>query len=209
MNAKQVARKYPELHAWFLAGKSDWAHKMMDNLRRYDRLTDSQIDASIRIKADEERKAAMAVLDQVNAEAASERYYVSVGKLERPTLEIAKIEEAFDKARANGVSMPKMSLDKFHFKAAGAHSANPGAIYITRGKGGEYLGKVLGGVLTTSRSCTQDDVKEIQDVLADPEKAANAYGMRTGICCICSRTLTAKESVDDGIGPICREKFGW
>lgn len=36
---------------------------------------------------------------------------------------------------------------------------------------------------------------------------AKAYGKRTGQCCVCSRTLTVKESIEAGIGPICASRF--
>jgi hypothetical protein len=36
---------------------------------------------------------------------------------------------------------------------------------------------------------------------------AKAYGKRTGQCCVCSRELTVKASIDMGIGPICASKF--
>jgi len=36
---------------------------------------------------------------------------------------------------------------------------------------------------------------------------AEEYGARYGVCCQCGRTLTKKESVDAGIGPICAGKF--
>lgn len=36
---------------------------------------------------------------------------------------------------------------------------------------------------------------------------AAAYGRRTGRCMVCGRTLTKKESVDAGIGPICAGGF--
>lgn len=36
---------------------------------------------------------------------------------------------------------------------------------------------------------------------------AKAYGKRTGQCCVCSRELTVKASIDAGIGPICASRF--
>lgn len=35
-----------------------------------------------------------------------------------------------------------------------------------------------------------------------------AFGLRTGMCAICGRTLTDPESVQKGIGPICEGKYG-
>jgi len=44
------------------------------------------------------------------------------------------------------------------------------------------------------------------DAATDPLAAAIAYGRETGSCC--GRELTNKVSIDLGIGPICREKWG-
>lgn len=37
---------------------------------------------------------------------------------------------------------------------------------------------------------------------------AQAIGKLWGFCCICGRMLTNPESIENGIGPICAEKFG-
>jgi len=44
-----------------------------------------------------------------------------------------------------------------------------------------------------------------QDVLAQ----AVEHGKKTGSCSCCGRGLTQKQSVDLGIGPVCRERWGW
>ena len=45
--------------------------------------------------------------------------------------------------------------------------------------------------------------------MAEPMKAAVAYGRETGNCSICGRFLNNKESLARGIGPICAKKFGF
>lgn len=70
----------------------------------------------------------------------------------------------------------------------------------------KYLGKV-----TPSRmdSRIPDSVKEtLIAAAADPLSAAIRYGRETGFCSCCGRELTNKQSIELGIGPICREKFG-
>lgn len=37
---------------------------------------------------------------------------------------------------------------------------------------------------------------------------AKKFGMTTGSCMICGRTLTKQESIDAGIGPVCAKSFG-
>ena len=46
------------------------------------------------------------------------------------------------------------------------------------------------------------------DAATDPLAAAIAYGRETGSCSCCGRELTNKVSIDLGIRPICREKWG-
>lgn len=36
---------------------------------------------------------------------------------------------------------------------------------------------------------------------------AKAWGMATGVCCVCGAFLTDQNSVDEGIGPVCAKKF--
>ena len=36
---------------------------------------------------------------------------------------------------------------------------------------------------------------------------AKAYGVRTGVCAVCGRTLTNEISVLEGIGPICSSRI--
>jgi hypothetical protein len=45
-------------------------------------------------------------------------------------------------------------------------------------------------------------------IAADPLAAAVAHGKATGVCSCCSRELTNKVSIELGIGPICRAKWG-
>jgi hypothetical protein len=36
---------------------------------------------------------------------------------------------------------------------------------------------------------------------------AKAFGMATGLCCVCGKFLTDPDSVSQGIGPVCIKKF--
>lgn len=36
---------------------------------------------------------------------------------------------------------------------------------------------------------------------------AKAFGMETGICCVCGAFLTDDKSVSEGIGPVCAKRF--
>jgi hypothetical protein len=122
-------------------------------------------------------------------------------------ISVAEIEAKFAIARSRMVKKPAMRLDSFVFKAAGDKTANAGAIYVT--EDGEYLGKVMGGKFLRVRECSDDQQARIIAAASNPEAAAKAYGQRTGNCSICGRELTAEESLERFIGPICIQKFGF
>lgn len=124
-------------------------------------------------------------------------------------ISVAAIEAKFAIAFGNQIKQPRLRLDTFVFKAV-TKGANAGGIYVTEGKGEDaaYLGKVLGGQFLASRDCTDDQKARIVAAASDPDKAAKAYGQRTGNCCICGRELTAEESIERFIGPICAGNYG-
>lgn len=117
------------------------------------------------------------------------------------------IETAFTAASGNGIKRPKLRLDTFIFSRAPDTGRNAGAIYVKQH--GEYLGKVSAGKFHGVFACDGETKARIITVAADPHNAAKAYGMKTGSCSCCGRELTNGISVELGIGPVCRDKFGW
>jgi len=70
----------------------------------------------------------------------------------------------------------------------------------------KYLGKVTPNRLDSRLS---DEVKAVLlEAAGDPLTAAVRYGKETGSCSCCGRDLTNPQSIELGIGPICRDKFG-
>lgn len=126
----------------------------------------------------------------------------------RPQASMPEVEKAFASAQARGVRFPKMRLAGLVLSPAGAASANAGAIYV-KSDAGVYLGKVLGGVFSKSRECTDEQQAAILEAAKDPKAAAVAYGRETGSCSICARELTDADSIERGIGPVCAERMGW
>jgi hypothetical protein len=126
-------------------------------------------------------------------------------------IDVSAITVSFEAARANGIKTPKLRLADFIFSRAPDTGANAGSIYVKRSRaaGGDYLGKVTAGRFMPSRDCDGPTGEAIVAVASDPHNAAKAYGMRTGSCSCCGRELTNGLSIDLGIGPICRGKFGW
>ena len=129
------------------------------------------------------------------------------------TAGVDRLKDAFDHAktwaevRGRGTKGLRLTIGNVVISPAKEDSANPGALYVK--SGGTYLGKIKDGRFFCSRDCTPDDEARVLAFVKDPRAAAEAYGIDTGICCVCNATLTNEESISLGIGPICREKFGW
>lgn len=185
---ESFALREPAQAKWIAENRStfDFADKMWRAIEQYGHLTTAQAAAVLRC------------IDRDSKPAAERGQAVT----------IEKIEHAFASARDNGIKRPKLRLDTFLFKPAPATGSNPGAIYVTNEQG-TYLGKVAGGRFLKSRECGAEEEGRVVEVASDPLNAAIAYGLRTGECAVCTRPLSAKESMDIGIGPICRERMGW
>ena len=122
-------------------------------------------------------------------------------------LDVSAIATAFAAARGAGIKSPKLRLDTFVFSRAPDTGHNAGAIYVKQD--GEYLGKVTDGLFRPTLACEPATKARVIAVASDPHNAAKAYGAKTGSCSCCGRELTNGESIALGIGPICRDKFGW
>lgn len=122
-------------------------------------------------------------------------------------VDVSAIATAFEAARMNSIKRPKLRLADFIFSRAPDTGRNAGSIYVTRD--GEYLGRVTDGQFHRSMACDAPTEGNVIEVASNPHAAAKAYGQRTGGCSCCGRELTNGESIDLGIGPICRDKFGW
>jgi hypothetical protein len=188
---------HPDVIAWVNGqdGRFDFGTAMANALQQYGTLTENQVaairrciarDADYKAQREEKLKAAAEVAPQVNA---------------------SKLEDAFRIAKGKGLKWPKIKIAGVKISPASETSANAGALYVKEGE--TYLGKVFGGRFLKSRDCGAEQEGIVVNLINDPKGYAEAYGLRTGQCCICSRELTNKESIDRGIGPICAEKFGW
>ena len=177
----------------------DFARSMHEALHRWGGLTEGQLAAVQRCMArDAERHAA-----RTGRDAAAPAV---------DTSGIDRLKASFDTAVANarargfGLKWPHITIAEIVISPAKPDSRNPGALYVKAH--GQYLGKIADGKFHAVRDCTEEQQKRILAFLADPEAAAKAYGLETGVCCICNATLTSKWRFR-GIGPICAQKFGW
>ncbi len=195
-NWEAFVEAHPAVAEWILSAPDfAFATSMKEAVERFGELTSNQLAACHRC-----------IQGRAKAQAArAER--VAQQQAAAPEVNIARIEEAFASARRNGIKRPKLKLGSFTFKPAPATGKWAGSIYVTQGQ--DYLGRVTGGQLFTTRDCGDERRTQIVEVCADPAQAAKAYGFRTGNCSCCGRELTKKESIDLGIGPICASKYGW
>lgn len=173
------------------ASSFGFAGSMADALARWGTLTAGQHAAVVRCREGD------AAREVERAQAAATA----------PVVDSTALEAAFEKAKSSGLRNPKITLGGLAFKPAKATGANPGAIYVT--EQGEYLGKVMGGRFLRVRACSDEAATSVAEMIRDPKATAEAYGLRSGNCCICNRQLTNQESLQRGIGPICAGKFGW
>ncbi len=95
-----------------------------------------------------------------------------------------------------------------------------GRLVITR-KNGDTLcwvlwddlcvGKLEDGKAVLFAKRAGDSLPEIRSLLEEfeenPLQAAMKYGKLSGVCCSCGREITADESLERGIGPICAQRF--
>lgn len=166
---------------------SDFARSLIGNIGSFGELTGPQLEAVKRaIARDAEQAQAVA---------------------QAPIVSTTLLEEAFARAKAKGLRHPKLRFERFEASLAGPSSRNAGSIYVTHE--GDYYGKITEGRFVQTRLCPEGMLQEIAAAMADPVAAALAYGQRTGACSICARTLTAKESIERAIDPICAEKYSF
>lgn len=181
-----------------------FASDMAVAVRRYGSLTVGQRGAVQKWIAAAERRAERIVAAQTEA-AQQEKRAEEVHEVN-----LQAVEQAFARAKSQGIKWPKLTLDGFSLAPAGENSRNHGAIYVTEGaRGGTYLGKVLAGRFLPVRECTDDIKARVLEAMADPLASAVAYGKKFGRCAVCARELSDPESIERGIGPICAGRMGW
>jgi len=130
-------------------------------------------------------------------------------------LDVSSIREALLVAKEKGIEKPKIRLEEYQFSLAPDHGVNRGAVYINDSLTKAYLGKVRDSSFQGSIVLEATDMQKLVDCV---KRAATkdalydsiiAYGRKTGSCSCCGRLLTNSLSISLGIGPICREKYGF
>jgi len=124
------------------------------------------------------------------------------------TVDFAPLFASFAHAKESGLKRPIIRAGGIKVYPAPDHGKNAGALYV-KDRWGEYLGKVTAeGDFFRARGVSDDDVRHVVELAADPLGTAIKYGRETGSCACCGRDLTDEQSVKDGIGPVCKKRFG-
>jgi hypothetical protein len=196
VNAKleEFKSQQPGVWAWLneVSEKNAFASSLKEQLLVRGALSEKQVGAA--------HNAMARALIAEGQKAASEALAPSVGE------GAIKIIQVFQRARANGYKRPTVRTSVFDFTFAPETGRNPGWLYVKDHDSGNYLGKID----PTGRyygSLAEQSLAMLMQVIENPLEAAVKFGAQTGVCSCCGRELTNKESVELGIGPICREKF--
>jgi hypothetical protein len=191
----------PDVAQWLdSAGDFGFAIAMRDALAKWGSLTPGQ-EAACRRSIEGRAKAQEARAEREAAAPAADTAGVDRLKLAFDTA-IAKA-----RAKGRGLKMPRITIGGVVITPAKETSQNAGALYVK--DAGQYLGKIQRGRFFGVRDCTPEQEKRVLAFIADPKAAAIAYGLETGVCCICNAQLTNKSSIEAGIGPICAANMGW
>jgi hypothetical protein len=127
-------------------------------------------------------------------------------------VDATKVFAAFKAAQENKFPNPSIRADGLRLKASVNVTFDASIMVLDSAAEFEvaFLGRITAqGMFNPTRHWDSKWLEPLKAILADPQAAAIRYGMRIGACSICGRTLTNHESIDIGIGPICRGKMGW
>lgn len=183
-------------YEWLVAATwSDFYQDLLAKARKYGELSDKQLGCIVKgYTKQQERDAAR------NAERAKR-------EADAPVIDLNRIGELFDTAQSSGLKKPALVIKGLRLSLAPKNGRNAGFLYVK--DNGDYAGKISPeGKFFAIREARAEIAQELQELASDPLAALTAHGHQTGRCSCCSRTLTNKESVRLGIGPICRDRWG-
>ena len=135
------------------------------------------------------------------------------------------VVDLMHRIKDSGNEWPKVRLSfhdhPLHLSVAGNKARFPGCVNLTDGGSygqNKWYGRITAdGILAPAeavRNLSPEGRQEFWALLArlrdgDAEEVFAEFGKRFGRCCMCGRELTNQQSVEDGIGPICKQKaFG-
>jgi hypothetical protein len=126
--------------------------------------------------------------------------------------DVQSIIKRFDMA-SQSIQYPKVRImfndREYIFSRAGKKSNHPGSVYLIRAERNKLVARLeRDNFISTWKGFDDIDKEAIEEFNTNALGNVLAYGRTTGRCSCCGRTLTNKKSIELGIGPICRERYG-
>lgn len=195
-NVEEFGRREPAALAWLKDSRSDFAGSLLDQVEKKGDLSPKQLQAVYQSIAREE-------------DWAKQREQ----KATQTQIDMTDLLNRFALALKAGIKRPKVNTGDLLFSLAPANGRNAGHVYVKGEKDwdGErpYFGKITPeGKLYLSAGVSDEVRDRILAIGSDVVKSAKAHGAQHNNCCFCSRDLTTDESVSNGYGPICADKWG-
>jgi Family of unknown function (DUF6011) len=169
-------------------------------------LTDAQVDAARRCIALDAERTAQRAVERAEREASA------------PAVDVSRLEAAFAVARekANrpgqmGTFVKPLNLTAngvtVQFRPGSIGSQWEGMLFAKAGE--KKLGFIKGGKFQARRENTAEETAAVLACASDPHAAVLAYAKAWSRCGVCGRGLLNDISIEAGMGPVCRGKFGW
>jgi len=176
-------------------GQSDFSRSMIEKVDSREILTENMINGitSMHTKA---------LAKQAQREANKQAEMVAGSVSDK----FAELFAAFAKAHEK-IARPIFRVEHIKVSRAPDHGTNAGCLYV-KSTYDDYLGKITPSGQFKGKA-TEDQRQSIDALAADPYNAVIKYGRVTGQCGCCGKELTKKQSIEDGIGPICKDKWGF
>ena len=173
---------------------NDFASSLVQQYDRKRSLSDRQLDAAERMLA----KIAATRAEKAARAAAA------------PSVDLTRVHAMFAKAMASGHKRPVYRAAGLALSLAPLSGRNAGSIYVKDDETGDYLGKVTEDLrFNPLRTAPEWAAEALSRIARDPSTAAVEYGRETGRCSCCGRELTNPDSIALGIGPICKDRWGF
>ena len=173
---------------------NDFASSLVQQYDRKRSLSDKQLDAAERMLA----KIAATRAEKAARAAAA------------PSVDLTRVHAMFAKAMASGHKRPVYRAAGLALSLAPLSGRNAGSIYVKDDETGDYLGKVTEDLrFNPLRTAPEWAAEALSRIARDPSTAAVEYGRETGRCSCCGRELTNPDSIALGIGPICKDRWGF
>lgn len=195
-NVEEFGKREPAALAWLTSNNGDFAASLLDQVKKRGDLSPKQLQAVYQSIAREE-------------DWAKQREQ----KATQTQIDMTDLLNRFALALKAGIKRPKVNTGDLLFSLAPAHGHNAGCVYVKGEKDAygdrPYLGKITPeGKFFAGRGVGDEVKRRIAEVGADVVGSAKAHGAQHGNCCFCSRDLTTDESVSNGYGPICADRYG-